>query len=217
MLLFLAPWGRKELLLSFLLWAATGAGLFLIHPAAVALPAILLLWTLWFFRDPERPIPGDPGLLVSPADGTVTEVSSLPRVEWIEEPALRIGIFLSIFNVHVNRSPCDGVVKATRYAPGKFLDARDPRSGELNESNAILLERADGPIVVRQVAGKIARRIVCAVRENDRLERGQRIGMIKFGSRTELWVPAGAGCACRVKGGESVRGGATVLGVVEGP
>ncbi len=211
MLLFLAPWGRKELLLSFLLWSATGAGLFFVHPAAVALPAVLLLWTLWFFRDPERPIPGAPGLLVSPADGTVTEVSTLPRVDWIEEPALRIGIFLSIFNVHVNRSPCDGIVKATRYTPGQFLDARDPRSGELNESNAILLERADGPIVVRQVAGKIARRIVCAIRENDRLERGQRIGMIKFGSRTELCVPQRLVAGVDVKVGDKVKGGESIL------
>ncbi len=211
MLLLLAPWGRREILLFGFLWTAAGVGAFFLHPAASALPALLLLFTLYFFRDPRRTIPSDPGLLVSPADGTVTEISTLPRVDGIEEPSVRIGIFLSIFNVHVNRSPCDGIVKTTRYTPGRFLDARDPKSGSLNEANAIVLDRPDGPVVVRQVAGTIARRIVCAIQENQKLERGQRIGMIKFGSRTELYVPQRVVAEVSVKVGDKVKGGETIL------
>ncbi len=211
-MLFLARWGWKEVTLFGLLWTGLGVGAFFLFKPIIALPALLLLWTLWFFRDPERRIPAEPGLLVSPADGTVTEVSRVPRTDFFDEPATRIGIFLSVFNVHVNRAPCDGVVKTTRYTPGKFLDARHPDSGAQNESNAILLDRGpDGPILVRQVAGAIARRIVCAIKPEDKVERGQRIGMIKFGSRTELYVPERVLSEVAVKIGDTVKGGETIL------
>jgi phosphatidylserine decarboxylase len=211
-MLFLARWGWKEIALFGLLWTGLGVGAFFLFKPIIALPALLLLWTLWFFRDPERRVPAEPGLLVSPADGTVTEVSRVPRTDFFDEPATRIGIFLSVFNVHVNRAPCDGVVKTTRYTPGKFLDARHPDSGAQNESNAILLDRGpDGPILVRQVAGAIARRIVCAIRPEDKVERGQRIGMIKFGSRTELYVPERVLSEVAVKIGDTVKGGETIL------
>lgn len=211
MILLLARWGWREIAIFGLLWTVLGVGAWFLHPAVAALPAALLLWTLWFFRDPERRIPDGPNLLVSPADGTVTEVTRLPRTDWFEEPATRIGIFLSVFNVHVNRAPCDGVVKATRYRPGKFLDARHPACGEQNEANDILFDRPQGPILVRQIAGAIARRIVCAIRENDRVERGQRIGMIKFGSRTELVVPERVLGEVAVKVGDTVKGGESIL------
>ncbi len=175
-----------------------------------------LLWAglLAFFRDPNRVTPEEPGILVAPADGKITETTSLDQHEDIGGPATLIGIFLSIFDVHVNRSPCAGVVEAMRYRPGRFLDARDNRSGELNEANTIVIKPEDpgeGPVVVRQIAGKIARRIVCSVKVGDRVEAGQRIGLIKFGSRTELIVPANCRYTPAVQVGDRARGAATIL------
>jgi phosphatidylserine decarboxylase len=157
-------------------------------PAAVVLG---LLWAggLAFFRDPDRPSPSGPGLMLAPADGRIVEVAQLDQHPEIGGPATRISIFLSVLDVHINRSPCSGVVRSVHYKPGKFLDARDPQSGTLNESNTIVIDpddSADGPVVVRQISGLIARRIVCPLKPGDRVEAGQRIGMIKFGSRTEL-------------------------------
>lgn len=209
--LFLARWGWREITLFGLLWSALGVAAWFLHPAIIALPALLLLFTLYFFRDPHRRIPSEPNLLVSPADGTVTEISHLPGTDLVTEPCMRIGIFLSVFNVHVNRAPCEGIVKTTQYRPGRFLDARRPESSDANEANTILLEREDGPIAIRQIAGAIARRIVCAVRQNEHLERGQRIGMIKFGSRTELYVPERLLADVAVKIGDTVKGGESIL------
>src|SRR5205085_168864 len=154
--------------------------------------AFTLIWLagLAFFRDPERAVPQESSIMVSPADGTVTEITRFERHEDLGGPALRIGIFLSVLDVHVNRSPCDGVVKSIRYQKGKFLDARHPDCGSCNEANTIVLDTADGPVVMRQVAGLIARRIVRDVHAGDRVQMGQRIGLIKFGSRTELIAPS---------------------------
>ncbi|HYE98176.1 MAG TPA: phosphatidylserine decarboxylase, partial [Planctomycetota bacterium] len=165
------------------------------------------LFTLNFFRDPSRRVPQDPGLLVSPADGTVVEISEVQETEFLKAPCHKIGIFLSVFDVHVNRAPCDGPVKAARYSPGRFLDARHPDCGACNESNALHV----GDVVVKQIAGLIARRIVCDVRPPDVVARGQRIGMIKFGSRTELYVPKDQVREIRVRLNEKVKGGETVL------
>jgi phosphatidylserine decarboxylase len=181
-------------------------------------PAVPLLaaWLagLAFFRDPSRTMPDAPGILVSPADGTVTEITRLDRGAGFEGPALRIGIFLSIFDVHVNRSPCAGRVLSTAYERGEFLDARHPESGHRNEANTIVIEPDEatlGPVVVRQIAGLIARRVVCRLKPGDRVQRGERIGMLKFGSRTELIVRSGVGLVAAVKLGEHVRGGTTAL------
>jgi phosphatidylserine decarboxylase len=207
MLLLFAKYGIREIILFSLLWAGLGAFLLLLHPAALALPGVLFLFTLYFFRDPRRTIPEEEGLLVSPADGTVVEISEVEETEFLKAPCHKIGIFLSVFNVHVNRSPCEGTVKATKYQPGRFLDARDPGCGTHNESNTVHV----GDVVVKQIAGAIARRIVCEARPEDVLARGQRFGMIKFGSRTELYVPKSLVKELRVRLKDKVKGGETVL------
>ncbi len=174
----------------------------------------LLVWALMFFRDPNRVAPQDDTLLVAPADGIVTDVETVDGNEFIGGPALRIGIFLSIFDVHINRAPCRATVEKIAYRKGRFLNAMNPLSGQLNESNALLMVRAAEPkdrLVVRQISGAIARRIVCAVREGQELAGGERFGMIKFGSRTELYVPASEEMKCLVRIRDKVRGGVTPL------
>lgn len=182
---------------------------------ALALPLILVwLAILAFFRDPHREMPEEEGVLVAPADGKVTEITRLAEYEGIGGPALRIGIFLSIFDVHINRAPCAGRVVKSDYRRGAFLDARDPESSVRNEANTLTIEPEAGlrgPIVVRQIAGWVARRVVCEVQPGDLLAGGQRIGLIKFGSRTELIVPADSGLEPAVRVGDHVAGGTTVL------
>jgi phosphatidylserine decarboxylase len=213
MILFLTAYGRREVVLFTLFWLVAAFLAWLIHPAVAVLPATGLVFTLSFFRDPvRRPPPGDE-TLVSPADGRVTDVSDIPAGTDLPEPSVRVGIFLSVFNVHVNRTPCAGVVKATRYTPGEFLDARNPESSKRNERNDILIERpaARDQVLVRQISGAIARRIVCGLRENDVVEKGQKVGMIKFGSRTELYVPSRSLAEVTVKVGDRVKGGETII------
>jgi phosphatidylserine decarboxylase len=173
-------------------------------------PGVLLFLLLWFFRDPPRTAPTEPGLFVSPADGRIVEVTPLDEYHFFGGPAVRIGIFLSIFDVHVNRAPTEATVLETHYKRGRFRDARDPLSVQENEHQWTGFERPDGSrYAVRQVSGAIARRIVCAVRPGATLARGERFGMIKFGSRTELIVPAGVEVTVQV--GDRVKGAVTVL------
>ena len=177
--------------------------------------AAALVFIVAFFRDPERRPPDGPGLVVAPADGTVVEVTETVEPRFLERPARKIGIFMSLASVHVNRSPCAGRVEAVEHRPGRFLDARAPESSAENESNTMAIGDAEGRgtrIVVRQVAGLLARRIVCVAAVGDRLERGQRIGMIKFGSRAEVYVPSDSGFEVLVEPGRRVRAGETVLG-----
>ncbi len=185
----------------------------LFWPLAI-LPIIVWIWVLTFFRDPPRRRSFGPGELCSPADGTVTEITQLDHHDAIGGPATRIGIFLSLFNVHVNRSPCSGRVRSLYYCAGEFLDARHPECGKRNESNTVTIDPdapLPGPIEVRQVAGLVARRIICHAKANDHLRIGQRFGMIKFGSRTELIVPRLSDTRIEVKLGDKVRGGLTLL------
>jgi phosphatidylserine decarboxylase len=177
-------------------------------------PVLLLVFVAWFFRDPPRRIPPEPGVIVSPADGKVVEVTRLERDEFVGGPAVRIGIFLSIFNVHLNRSPAACRVLALRYSPGEFLSALDPRSALRNENLWIGLEEEAPPhrkFVVRQIAGAIARRIVCPLRPGDGLIRGEKIGMIKLGSRTELILAEDKFLTIEARPGDRVRGGTSVL------
>lgn len=177
-------------------------------------PVVLWIWVLAFFRDPPRHGSFQLGDLCAPADGTVTEITELDHFDPIGGPAVRIGIFLSLFNVHINRAPCAGRVRQITYKKGKFLDARDPESGTLNEANTLLIdpdEPMPGPIQVRQVAGLVARRIICHAAEGDRLGLGQRFGLIKFGSRTELVIPRLDTTLVKVAIGDPVRAGVTVL------
>jgi len=207
----LTPHGVRELLLFGGLCVVLGAGAFLLHPLAALPFAALTLFVLSFFRDPERNPPEDAAAAVAPADGKVTDIGEVDEPLAIGGRALRIGIFLSVFDVHVNRAPLDGTLRHVRYQPGRFLDARDPRCGEENEANLAGFEGSFGPFAVRQVAGLIARRIVFPFKEGEAVRRGQRLGMIKFGSRTELLVPADAPVEVAVKVGQRVRGGETVL------
>jgi phosphatidylserine decarboxylase len=208
----LSPHGVRELTLLTLGCALLGWGLALVAWPLALLPAALWVFGIAFFRDPERKLPADPQALVSPADGTVTDVVEVEGAPLLPERCLRVGIFLSVFDVHVNRAPMTGRVAGLRYQPGRFLDARDPAASRENEAQDILIEGdspALGPVLVRQIAGLIARRIVCPLQVGASVERGGRIGMIKFGSRTELLVPLRLAPRALVRVGEKVRGTAT--------
>ncbi|MBI1829962.1 MAG: phosphatidylserine decarboxylase [Planctomycetes bacterium] len=210
--------GFAEMLLFTLLFVALGSicvwlaldvhSLFGIPLAGLALVELEIVT---FFRDPEREIPADSDALVSPADGTVTNVEEVDEPEFGK--ALRISIFLSVFNVHVNRCPRDGEVTDVRYFPGEYLDARNPDSAVRNEQLWIdMIDSATKkPIRVKQISGAIARRIVCWLKAGDQLQKGERIGMIKLGSRTDVLIPAGSASEVCVKVGDAVQGGATVL------
>jgi phosphatidylserine decarboxylase len=177
------------------------------------------LWLLAFFRDPERPIPAEPGVMVSPADGTVSDITELDNVEALGGPALRIGIFLSVFNVHINRCPCDAKVVSVAYKKGRFINAMNHHqaSEHYEATTLVLADPASGkPIaVVRQIVGLIARRIICDARPDDMLKRGQRIGMIKFGSRTELIIPKWMNPEAKVQIGQKVRGAMDIVAAVK--
>jgi phosphatidylserine decarboxylase len=170
------------------------------------IPVLLAVFFLWFFRDPDRAIPSGPGLVVSPADGVVTETS---RINTPQGPRQRISIFLNVFDVHVNRSPISGTLTSVRYQKGLYLNAMDASSAERNEQNVVTVQGEGVEVVFKQIAGLIARRIVFNFREGDRVERGERVGLIKFGSRTDVILPGGA--EIRVKKGQRVKGGASVL------
>lgn len=177
------------------------------------------VWLIAFFRDPDRPLPADPHAIVSPADGKVSDITELDNDPLLDGPAVRVGIFLSVFNVHINRAPCDGRVLSVTYRKGKFVNAmRHGQASEENESNTIVLgDPSTGrPVaVVKQIVGLIARRIVCTVREGDVVQRGQRIGMIKFGSRTELCLPRRLSPRVTVQIGQTVHGAADTIAVVQ--
>jgi phosphatidylserine decarboxylase len=181
----------------------------------------LWVFTIAFFRNPKRTPAGGPECLTAPADGVVSDISEADEPDFLGGKAVRIGIFLSVFDVHVNRSPCAGMVSFARYTPGRFLDARHPDATHANEANAlgIDLELASHPglrVLVRQLSGLIARRIICTHGVGDRLGRGELFGMIKFGSRTELWLPREAAHTVLVRVGDRVRCGETALVRLEG-
>jgi phosphatidylserine decarboxylase len=179
-----------------------------------AVLAAILIWVLSFFRDPYRLCPKEANLLLSPADGKVTDIEVVEERDYIDGRAIRIGIFLSIFNVHINRAPCNTKVERISYKKGRYKNAASPESGRVNESNNLYITRRDNPqdkLIVRQVSGAIARRIVCAAKEGQKLSSGEQFGMIKFGSRTELYVPARADVKCLVRTGAKVKAGLTPL------
>jgi phosphatidylserine decarboxylase len=182
----------------------------LTRPAWAIIPGLLAIFFLWFFRDPERAIPQEAGAVVSPGDGRVTDISA---VTVGNEKQMRVSIFLSVFDVHVNRSPIGGVVRDVRYQRGRFMNAMNAVSAEKNEQNIVTLEDHDQRIVFKQIAGLLARRIVFYPKVGDRLERGQRVGLIKFGSRVDLLLDASARLSVKV--GDRVKGGASVLAYLE--
>lgn len=189
------------LVAAFLWWLAA--------PLFAGLALLFAAFFLWFFRDPERIIPTDPGLIVSPADGKVTEISS---TQLEGRPCTRISIFLSVFDVHVNRSPVSGTIKDVLYKKGQFGNAMSARSADANEQNIVTVEAEGMTLVFKQIAGLLARRIVFTKKPGDQLLRGERVGMIKFGSRTDVIFPAPA--ELKIKVGDRVKGGSSVLAQV---
>ncbi len=227
----LAKYGKREWLgggaiaLSLILLGAGMVFRGLIAPGAMlaGLAAIVWLALAAFFRVPRRLIPDDPDLLLSPADGVVRDIGTVTDhgiAPFEGEALVRIGIFLSVFDVHVNRAPCDFSVEHRQYKEGRFLDARDPRCARENESLVIAgTGHAGGatfPLAVRQISGAIARRIVCEPESGARLGRGEIYGMIKFGSRTELYFPADGRISVVVREGERVFSGTTPLARLAG-
>ncbi|HEY7002096.1 MAG TPA: phosphatidylserine decarboxylase family protein [Candidatus Udaeobacter sp.] len=170
---------------------------------------LLFLFTIAFFRDPDRAVPADPSLIVAPADGTVKDIVELDENEVVRTKTRRVGIFLSIFDVHTNRAPIDGRIIYRQHHEGLCLDARDPDCSEKNEAMTWGFENPRGTFVVRQLTGAIARRIVAWAGVGDELKKGERFGMIRFGSRTELYLPLEA--KVLVKTGDHVSGGSTVI------
>src|SRR5882672_10324584 len=191
--------------------AAVAAVLALVGRRRLALPfAAAAAASAGFFRDPERLAPTTPGAVLAPADGRVMGVED--AVDPFVGPAVRVSIFLSPLDVHVNRAPIAGLVVDTAYTPGRFLAAYDPDAGELNERCALRLQGDNARVTVVQIAGVVARRIVCRVGAGDKLAAGERFGMIRFGSRTDCYMPRGTDV--RVRTGDRVTGGMTVLGLL---
>jgi phosphatidylserine decarboxylase len=191
------------------LLAAAALLLWLTSWPLALIPVLLAAFFLWFFRDPERAIPVGDGLVVSPGDGLVTETV---RLETADGPRQRISIFLSVFDVHVNRSPIAGTITEVRYQKGKYLNAMNPASADQNEQNIVTV-RGDGfEVTFKQIAGLLARRIVFVPTVGSAIARGERVGLIKFGSRVDVLLPAEA--ELRVKPGVRVKGGASVLAVL---
>jgi phosphatidylserine decarboxylase len=209
----IAPYARTEVAAITVCGTAVTAGVAWLAGWWALLPAVLAAALLSFYRDPPRRVPSDPRALLAPADGRVVEIeAAAPDPDG--RPCLRILIFLSVANVHVNRAPCAGQVTAVEYRPGQFLNALRAESTAANESNRLTLTPAaplPGPVHVRQIAGVLARRIVCRAVPGDALSAGQRYGMIKLGSRTELVAPADARWQVAVRVGQCVRAGTTVL------
>ncbi len=193
-------YGLSLILVAMLVVWTTGSYLWAIPPM------LLAGFFLWFFRDPERNIPAGVGLIVSPGDGLVTEAV---RISTPDGPRQRVSIFLSVFDVHVNRSPISGVLKSVRYQKGLYLNAMNPSSADRNEQNVVTIGGEGYEVTFKQIAGLLARRIVFNFSEGSRVERGQRVGLIKFGSRVDVILPAEA--ILQVCVGQRVQGGASVI------
>ena len=200
-------WQGKWILLALGILTAAAA---ILAPWYAVLPGALLLFTLWFFRDPPRRIPEGPGIIVSPADGRVTDIEEIEELEVLNRRVRRIGIFLSVFDVHVNRAPDNCRVVYNEEFAGTYHDARSPAASTHNTARTWGFECADGfLLVVRQITGAIARRIVPWAALDERLARGQHFGMIRFGSRTEICLPLEA--EVTVKVGQHVQGGSSII------
>ena len=190
--------------ISVLLWSLgymVSAGIF----------TFLTLFVIYFFRDPERAIPSGEKAILSPADGKVVQVQTCVEERFLKRPAIKLSVFMSLFNVHVNRNPLTGRIVDSAYARGKFIRADLDQASASNEQNALLVENAEGVrLLVVQIAGLIARRIICWVKKGDRVEKGQRFGLICFGSRLDIYLPENT--ALQVRLGEKTLAGQTILG-----
>lgn len=179
--------------------------------ALTAVLGVLALWVIAFFRDPIRPGPRGDRYILAAAEGKVVQVAEVDEPMYLKERALRVSVFLSVFDVHVNRYPVDGTVELVHYNPGKFLHAAEAKASLDNEQASIGLRGARGRVLVRQIAGLVARRIVTDGRPGDRAVQASRLGLIRFGSRTDVFLPLSARPTLRVKPGDRVRVGGTVL------
>jgi phosphatidylserine decarboxylase len=213
-----AEYGSKEIsFFGMLLFVALIMSLFF-YPWFSIFICFCMFFILYFFRDPNRVPPEGDDKLISPADGRIIEITHVDEENYLKCKALKIAIFMSLFSVHVNRISYSGVVEFIKHVPGKFLDARSQYSSEMNEHNmmGILTSNGKTKIMIKQVAGKVARRIVCDCNVGKTVVRGERFGMIKFGSRLEVFIPEDANFELTVKEGENVSAGTTVLGVLKG-
>lgn len=190
--------------------AATAAAFIFGGVPAAALPLVLTAFIVYFFRDPERTTPYGDNLYISPADGRIIQIQPVAEEKHLKSRAIEISIFMSPLNVHVNRAPCSGVVEAVVHTPGSFISAFKPEASIVNENIAMQLRGNESSILVRQVAGAVARRVVCRVRPGDTLSQGERYGIIKFSSRLDVFLPPDT--EITVKIGDSVKAGETVIG-----
>ena len=204
---------RKESLPYVIILIITAIIFYFVLPILAIFPVLVLIFVVYFFRDPERVISFDDDSILSPADGTVMDIVEIDDDSFIGGKAVKISIFLSLFNVHINRSPISGKVTYKSYRPGKYLPAYKSHASELNERNTIGIENNRTKVLVHQLTGLVARRIVCWSRENDVLNQGERFGLIKFGSCTEVIVPCSVDI--KVKKSDVVRGGISILGVIK--
>jgi len=220
------PIGLPEMLLFTALFGGAGTlGVVFVGGPGGTVIAIMALGT-WlfimnFFRDPNRTAEREgPEVVVAPADGHVTDVIQVNDLKFMDGPATRIGIFLSVFDVHVNRSPVAGTVVHTEHRPGQFLDARDPACADLNEAQdlGVMVDDGEGgtfPVLIRQIAGLVARRIVCNAEPGRQLAAGERYGMIKVGSRTEVYIPKNRVASVDVEIGQHVKGGRDLIATMK--
>lgn len=190
----------------------------LFYVAGLIIPAVLFtlvtLFVIWFFRNPERTVPPGDNNVISPADGKIIDIREVDENRILKKKMLKISIFMNLFNVHVNRSPCTGKVVDIIYNPGKFVSANLDKASLENEQNAVVLETPAGEkIIFIQIAGLIARRIVCWLREGQHVKRGERFGLIRFGSRVDVYLPVGADV--RVSLGDKVKAGESILAVMK--
>jgi phosphatidylserine decarboxylase len=181
------------------------------YPAWVLL--VLTLFVLFFFRDPERTVPEGKGVVVSPADGRVIVIKDVFEPDYLKQDMKQISIFLSVFNVHVNRVPCGGTVEVVKYNPGKFHVASVDKASLANEQTAMVISSGKDKILVKQIAGLIARRIVCYAKPGDAVKTGERYGLIRFGSRVDIFLPKDA--ALKVKVGDRIKGARDIIGVLK--
>ncbi|MBF0559443.1 MAG: phosphatidylserine decarboxylase family protein [Nitrospirae bacterium] len=177
---------------------------------AAALPLLLTIFIVYFFRDPERNTPPGDNLYISPADGRILQIQTVTEEKYLKGRAVEVSIFMSPLNVHVNRAPCAGVVESVVYTPGAFISAFKPEASIRNENIAMLLKGKDASVLVRQVAGAVARRVVCRVSPGVALRQGERYGIIKFSSRLDVYLPEDT--AITVSIGDTVRAGETIIG-----
>ena len=195
--------------ITFLVLAS--AAFALVSPIPAAVMAVLAVLVIWFYRDPDRTAPEGDGLFVSPADGRVVEISETEHP--FTGPSVKVGIFMNVLSVHVNRAPCMGRVDYLEYVPGRKIAAFAPKASEVNERNLVGLSTPYGPVLMVQIAGLLARRIVCRLRRGEVLEAGQRYGMIRLGSRVDIYLPKDVRLS--IKHGDKVWAGISSLGVMD--